>query len=162
MSSPSSFQALVHSLHHESHFSPPPQSAGWVSPPSTLIYSAFFPPGYCWRGPPCPTQLAQPLFSTRLDFHSRVQEHTPSSNTTALSYLCPTLPAVSLTPKSLAVRGKPGKLTWTHTYIGIHLFHSFSLFAFIIEGLAWNWIALGFHGRRLWLVQRERLFVAFN
>lgn len=46
-----------------------------------------------------------------------------------------------------------------HQYI---LFHSSLPFVLIIERSAWNRIALGFHGRRLWLMKRERLFVAFS
>lgn len=123
----------------------------------------LFPAGYCWRVPPCPTLHVQPLFSTQcLDFHSN-KEHTPSSSTVTLSCLYPPLPAVFNAKLSATWKARESRsCSNSHVHQSV-LFHSSSLHCvFIIEGLAWNWIVLGFHGRRLWLVQRERVFVAFD
>lgn len=151
----------VHSLHRESD-SPPQQSAGWVSPHLRHLLNLFFQPATVDEAHPAP-----PCMSSHFSPHSiltciQEKEHTPSSNTIPLSCLFPVLPAVFNAKLSAARKAREScSCSNSHVHQSI-LFHSSPLFVFIIEGLALNWIVLGFHGRRLWLVQRESRFVAFN
>lgn len=131
-------------------------------PTSPAIYSTFFQPTTVDESHPAP-----PCMSSHFSPHSVLtfiqnKEHTPSSCTVTLSCLYP-LPAVFNTKLSATWKARENHYcSNSHIHQSI-LFHSSSLHCvFIIEGLAWNWIVLGFHGRRLWLVQRERLFVAFD
>lgn len=132
-------------------------------PTSPAIYSTFFQPATVDESHPAP-----PCMSSHFSPHSVLtfiqnKEHTPSSSTVTLSCLYPPLPAVFNAKLSATWKARESRsCSNSHVHQSI-LFHSSSLHCvFIIEGLAWNWIVLGFHGRRLWLVQRERLFVAFD
>lgn len=144
---------------HSIDFSPPQQSAGRVRPhlrPFTQPFSSRL----LLTRPTLPRPAAALRHTTSTLFQEKA--HTPSSNTIALSRLYPAVPAVFSAKLSAAWKAREScSCSNSHVHQSI-LFHSSSLFVFIIEGSAWNWIVLGFHGRRLWLVQKERLFVAFN
>lgn len=152
--------APPHPLHNDSDFSPPPQSAGWVSPPSPAIYSTLFSTRLLLRRPTLPHPARPATFLHTTTWLSFKREGAPSLLQHNRSFL--PLPAGNNGTQSAAWKARESHSSSSslkHQYI---LFHGSLLFVLIIEGSAWNRVALGFHGRRLWLMKRERLFVAFS
>lgn len=122
----------------------------------------LFPAGYCWRGPPCSTLHVQPLFSTqRLDLHSREGAHSLLQYNHSF-YLYPTLPAIFNAKLCAAWKARENSSCSNSLIHQSILFHSSSLFVFVIEGSTWNWIVLGFHGRRLWLCRETETICGFQ
>lgn len=150
----------VHSLHRESAFSPTQQFAGWVSPhlwPFTQPFSSQL----LLTRPTLP-HLACPTTFFHTKSCMQEKEHTSSYNTIILFCLYPTLLAVFNAKLSAVWKARQNRSCSNSHLRQSFLFHSSSLFVFVIEGSTWSWIVLGFHGRRMRLVHRERLFVAFN
>lgn len=152
---------LVHSLRHESDSSPPPQSAGWVSPPSPAIYSTFFHPATVDEAHPAPPSMSSHFSPHNLTFIQERRSTLPPQH--KRSFLPPSYSTRRFQRQRICCMESPGKPPQLQlTCPSIYFVPQFFTVCFHYWRIGLKPNSLGFLGKRLWLVQRERLFVGFN